>query len=74
MRIFASKSASIAAIKKKNKQFADWWNRWAARNQRIHLRARKSAGMDGQGTAQGTDAFQFRNLLRLRKILAERGQ
>jgi hypothetical protein len=75
MRIFASKSTSIVAIKRKNKQFADWWNRWASRIQRTHLRAgKKGAETDGQNEAQGPESVQFQDVLRLRKILEERGQ
>jgi hypothetical protein len=73
MRIFASKTASIAAIKRKNKQFAEWWNRWAVRNRNTQLRvATSEAG--GEGTAQGTEPLHFRDVFRLRKILEERGQ
>jgi len=75
MRIFASKSASIVAIKRKNKQFADWWNGWAARIERAHARVKKrSPGTEVQETTQGSENFQFRNLFRMRKILEGRGQ
>jgi hypothetical protein len=78
MRIFGTKSAStkstsIVAIKRKNKQFADWWNRWASRIERTHLLARKKdPGTDGQNQAQEAETFRLRNALRLRKILEER--
>jgi hypothetical protein len=74
MRIFASRTASIAAIKRKNRQFADWWNRWAVRIERTHARARKGEETEGSETPQGAETFQFRNILRLRKILEERRQ
>lgn len=74
MQIFPRKSASIAAIKRKNRHFADWWNRWAIRIERTHLRARRDTGTEGQDTAQEARTFRFRNILRLRKILEERGQ
>jgi len=75
MRIFPSRGSSIAVIKRKNKQFADWWNRWAMSIERTHLRARKKTAVtDGQDTAQAAETLHFRSILRLRKILAERGQ
>jgi hypothetical protein len=69
MSIFAKKSTSIFAIQKKNKVFAEWWNGWVVRVQRTKGRVRPN----GQNMSPEAKLIQFRNRMRLRSILQERG-
>jgi len=72
MRFFANKSPSILTIKKRNKEFAKWWEGWVVRVHRARAR-NNSAGIEGEDASEGTGGFSFRNRLRWRKILEERG-
>jgi hypothetical protein len=70
MSIFANKRTSIFAIKKENKEFSKWWDRWLERVQGTRTgRDKNGAEIDGRNAERAPQALHFLNRVRLRQDL-----